>query len=189
MVTAYLVLLAALAAERLVELALSRRNAAWARARGGFEVGRGHFRVMAVLHTSLLLGCAAEVLLLDRPFRPMLAAPMLVLMVLAQGLRYWAIATLGPRWNVRVIVVPGTVAVDRGPYRLVRHPNYVAVVVEGLAVPLVFGAWITALVFTVLNTALLVVRIRCEEGALAAHMGYADRLGARPRFLPRLLGG
>ena len=189
MVTAYLVLLAALAAERLVELVLSQRHAAWARARGGFEVGRGHFRLMALLHTSLLLGCAAEVLFLARPFNPVLAAPMLLLVVLAQALRYWAVATLGPMWNVRVIVVPGAAAVDRGPYRLVRHPNYVAVVVEGLALPLVYGAWITALVFTVLNAALLVVRIRCEEDALAAHMGYAERLGGRPRFLPRLLGG
>jgi methyltransferase len=189
MVTAYLVLLAALAAERLVELVLSQRHAAWARARGGFEVGRGHFRLMALLHTSLLLGCAAEVLFLARPFNPVLAAPMLLLVVLAQALRYWAVATLGPMWNVRVIVVPGAAVVDRGPYRLVRHPNYVAVVVEGLALPLLYGAWITALVFTVLNAALLVVRIRCEEDALAAHMGYAERLGGRPRFLPRLLGG
>jgi methyltransferase len=189
MVTAYLALLAALAAERFVELMLSRRHAAWAHARGGFEVGRGHFRLMALLHTGLLLGCAAEVLLLGRPFKPVLAAPMLVLVVLAQALRYWAVATLGPLWNVRVIVVPGTAAVDRGPYRLVRHPNYVAVVVEGITVPMLYGSWITALAFTVLNAALLVVRIRCEEGALAAHMGYAERLGERPRFVPRLMGG
>ncbi|HEY3450650.1 MAG TPA: isoprenylcysteine carboxylmethyltransferase family protein [Myxococcales bacterium] len=189
MVTAYLVLLTVLAGERLVELVLSRRHAAWAKARGGIEVGRGHFRFMALLHTGLLVGCAAEVLLLGRPFYLFLAAPLLVLGLLAQGLRYWAVATLGPLWNVRVIVVPGTVAVERGPYRWVRHPNYVAVVVEGIAVPLLHTAWITALAFTVLNAALLVVRIRCEERALATHMGYAERFGERPRFLPRLLGG
>jgi methyltransferase len=79
--------------------------------------------------------------------------------------------------------------VDRGPYRWVRHPNYVAVVAEGIAVPLLHTAWLTAAAFTALNAALLVVRIRCEERALAAHMGYAERLGARPRFVPRLPGG
>ncbi len=187
--TAYLALLAALAAERLVELALSRRHAAWARARGGIEVGRGHFRWMALLHTGLLAGCAAEVLLLGRAFHPLLAGPMLAVALLAQGLRYWAVLALGPLWNVRVIVVPGAAAVDRGPYRWVRHPNYVAVVAEGIAVPLLHTAWLTAAAFTALNAALLVVRIRCEERALAAHMGYAERLGARPRFVPRLPGG
>lgn len=95
---------------------------------------------------------------------------MLVLVVAAQGLRWWCITALGPQWNTQVIVVPGLSPVTRGPYRLrwLRHPNYVAVAVEGAALPLVHGAWITALVFTVLNAALMVVRIRCEEAALAS---------------------
>ena len=182
---AYLALLAALALERVHELRRSRRNAAWAFARGGVEVGRGHYAVMAALHTAFLAGCAAEVLLLDRPFRAALGVPMLALAAIAQGLRYWAIATLGPRWNVRVIAIPGAPAVTTGPYRFLRHPNYAAVVLEGFAVPLVHGAWITALVFSVANAALLAVRIRCEERALAEHCDYAARLGAAPRFVPR----
>jgi len=189
MVKLYLALLAALALERLVELVLSARHAAAAFARGGFEVGQRHFRLMAALHVAFLVGCAAEVVLLHRPFRPLLAAPMLALLLLAQGLRYWAVFTLGALWNVRVIVIPGTAAVDRGPYRFVRHPNYLAVMVEGIAIPLLHGAWITAIVFTALDSMLLAVRVRCEEHALAVHMGYAARLGGRPRFLPRVLGG
>ena len=92
---------------------------------------------------------------------------MLVLVVTSQALRWWCIATLGPRWNTRVIVVPGLAAVSTGPYRWFRHPNYVAVVVEGLALPLVHAAWVTALVFTVADAALLRVRLRAENAALA----------------------
>ena len=92
---------------------------------------------------------------------------MLLLAAASQALRWWCITTLGPRWNTRVIVVRGLPLVDGGPYRFFRHPNYVAVVVEGFALPLVGGAWITALLFTVLNAALLRVRISTEERALA----------------------
>jgi methyltransferase len=183
-VNAYLAFLALLALERGVELALSRRHASWALARGGVEVGRRHFAVMKLVHVAFFAACAAEVLLLDRPLVPLLAAPMLVLALAAQGLRWWAIAALGPHWNVRVIVVPGTPAVTAGPYRWLRHPNYLAVVVEGFAVPLVHSAWWTALGFTLANAALLAVRIRCEERALAQHCDYGARLGALHRFLP-----
>ncbi|MFQ5890453.1 MAG: isoprenylcysteine carboxyl methyltransferase family protein [Gemmatimonadota bacterium] len=173
-----------LVSERLVELSISRRNAAWALGQGGIEVGQRHFRAMQLLHTAFFLACAAEVAFLRRPFRLALGFPMLALALASQVLRYWAIAALGRRWNVRVIVIPGVPAVDRGPYRYVRHPNYVAVILEGFAVPLIHSAWITAVCFTVLNAALLAVRIRCEEEALRAHADYARRLGGRPRFLP-----
>ena len=92
---------------------------------------------------------------------------MLVVVLLTQALRWWCIATLGRRWNTRVIIVPGMVPVQKGPYRIISHPNYVAVVVEGIALPLVHAAWITAVVFTVLNAILLTVRIRVEDAALA----------------------
>jgi methyltransferase len=184
MVTWYLALLALLGLERLGELVISRRNAAHALARGAIEVGRRHFRVMKVLHTTFLVGCAAEVIALHRPFVPLLSVSMLVLVVLAQVLRYWAVLTLGRRWNVRVLVVPGDVAITAGPYRYLRHPNYLAVVIEGVAVPLVHTAWLTALAFTLANAALLLVRIRCEEEALAAHCDYMRRLGDRPRLFP-----
>jgi methyltransferase len=123
---------------------------------------------MVALHTGLLVGCPAEVWLADRPFVPALAWPMLAALAGAQALRWWCIGTLGPRWNTRVMVVPGLPLVTSGPYRLLRHPNYVAVVAEGVALPLVHTAWVTAAVFTVFNAALLTVRIRCENRALAA---------------------
>ncbi|MFF3468762.1 isoprenylcysteine carboxyl methyltransferase family protein [Streptomyces sp. NPDC001984] len=164
----YGLLVAAVAAERVAELVVARRNERWSTARGAIVTGQGHYPAMVALHTGLLVGCPAEVWLADRPFVPALAWPMLAALAGAQALRWWCIGTLGPRWNTRVMVVPGLPLVTSGPYRLLRHPNYVAVVAEGVALPLVHTAWFTAAVFTVLNAALLTVRIRCENRALAA---------------------
>ncbi len=164
----YTVLVAAVALERLAELVVSTRNARWSLDRGGVESGSGHYPAMVVLHAELLVACVAEVWLLDRPFVAAVGWSALVGVGLAQALRWWCIASLGRRWNTRVIVVPGLDLVTRGPYRWLRHPNYVAVVVEGLALPLVHGAWWTAAGFTVLNAALLAVRVKVEEQALAA---------------------
>lgn len=167
-VTVYLLLVGAVAIERLAELVLSARHAAWSFARGGAEHGRGHFPAMVALHTALLLACAGEVVAARRPFVPALGWPALAVVLASQALRWWCIVTLGPRWNTRVIVVPGVPLVTTGPYRLLRHPNYVAVVAEGLALPLVHGAWVTALAFSALNAVLLLrYRIPTEERALA----------------------
>jgi methyltransferase len=163
----YALLIAVVACERLAELVIARRNLAWSLERGGVEVGAGHYPVMVVLHTAFLVGCLAEVILLDRPFIPALGWSMLAIVVAAQVLRWWCITALGPRWNTRVVVIPGAPRVKGGPYRLFSHPNYVAVVAEGIALPLVHTAWITALVFTVLNAALLTKRITTENAALA----------------------
>jgi len=168
----YGVLLLLTGGERIVELVISKRNAAWAFERGGVESGRGHFPAMVALHTALLVGAFAEAWLLDRPFLPGLGWPMLVIALLCQAGRYWVIWALGRQWNTRVIVVPGMPLVTRrGPYRFswLRHPNYVIVAIEGIALPLVHTAWITALVFTLLNAVLLLgFRIPAEERALRA---------------------
>ncbi len=183
----FLGFMALLGLERLVELVLSRRNAARAFSRGGVEVGQGHYRVMVIFHTLFLGACVAEVFLLRRPFPGAWGWGALGAAVLAQGLRYWAIATLGERWNSRVIVVPGQPPVTGGPYRFLRHPNYVAVVLELLSVPLIHGAWVTAVVFSVGNVALLFVRIRAEEAALGE--AYARAFAGRPRFIPEVRRG
>jgi methyltransferase len=165
-VTWFVVLLGLVAVERLAELVVSRRNTAWSLARGGEEHGAGHYPVMVALHSMLLVGAATEVMVAARPFVPALGWPMLGLVVAAQALRWWCIRTLGKRWSTRVVVVPGLPLVDTGPYRVMRHPNYLAVVVEGIALPLVHSAWVTAALFTALNLALLRVRVRVEETAL-----------------------
>jgi methyltransferase len=163
----YTVLVVAFGGERLAELVVAKRNLAWSLSRGGQETGFSHYPFMVVLHTGLLVGCVLEVWLGDRAFLPALGWPMLVLVLASQALRWWCIRTLGPQWNTRIIVVPGLGRVTGGPYRFFSHPNYVAVVVEGFALPLVHTAWLTAVVFSVLNAGLLTVRIRAENRALA----------------------
>lgn len=163
---AYTALVVLVGLERLAELVVSTRNARWSFARGGVETGKGHYPAMVVLHSALLAGALLEVWLLDRPFLPVLGWVMLALVLASQGLRWWCIVTLGPQWNTRVIIVPGLPLVASGPYRFLRHPNYIAVALEGVALPLVHSAWITALVFTALNIPLLAVRLRTEEAAL-----------------------
>lgn len=166
----YVAFVLATGGERLYELTVSKRNAAAAFAAGGREYGRGHFPWMVALHTGLLLACIAEVVFLGRPFIPALGWPMLAIALACQVGRYWIIHSLGPQWNTRVIVVPGAKRVtDRGPYRLrwLPHPNYLIVAVEGIALPLVHTAWVTAIAFTVLNAVLLLgFRIPTEDKAL-----------------------
>lgn len=168
--TLYALFVLATGGERIAELVISRRNAAAAFARGGVEYGRRHFPWMVALHTGLLLACVAEVALLERPFLPWLGWPMLVIAIACQAARYWIIRSLGEQWNTRVIVVPGAARVQhRGPYRWgwLRHPNYVVVAIEGIALPLVHSAWVTAIAFTVLNAVLLLgFRIPVENRAL-----------------------
>lgn len=164
----YVVLIAAVAAERIVELVVSTRNLAWSRARGGVEYGARHYPAMVALHTGLLVGCVVEVMVFDRPFIAALGWPMLAIVLAAQALRWWCISTLGHQWNTRVVVIPDAARVSGGPYRFLSHPNYVAVVVEGVALPLVHTAWVTAIVFTVLNAALLRTRLKVENAALGA---------------------
>jgi methyltransferase len=162
------ILLGVIACERVAELVVSARHAKALLGRGGVEYGFSHFPVMIVLHVGLIAGCVLEPLLGGRTFLPALGFPMLVLTVLANMLRWWCITTLGERWTARVIVLPGAPLVRSGPYRWFAHPNYVAVIIEGFALPLTGSAWFTAVAFTVLNAALLTVRIRCEVRALAA---------------------
>jgi methyltransferase len=164
--TWYVLLIAAVGAERLAELVVSKRNLAHSLGVGGQEVAAGHYPFMVVLHTGLLAGCLVEALLAHRSFLAGLGWTMLAVVVLAQGLRWWCITTLGVQWNTRIVVIPGAAAVTSGPYRWLRHPNYLAVVLEGAALPLVRSCWITAAVFTVLNAGLLMVRIRAENQAL-----------------------
>lgn len=162
----YYLLIGVIGIERLIELIVSKRNAQWAFAHGGKEVGRGHYPVMVTVHAALLVGCVVEVLVGHRPFIGWLGWPMLAVVAASQALRWWCVKTLGRRWNTLVIVLPQAPLVRKGPYRWLHHPNYVAVVAEGVALPLVHTAWLTAAVFTLVNALLLAVRIRVENAAL-----------------------
>jgi len=165
----YTIFVLATGLERLYELRISKINARIAMEQGGNEVGRRHFPWMVALHTSLLLGAIAEVWIFDRPFIIWLGIPMLIITLACQFARYWIISTLGWQWNTRVIVVPGAQRIRRGPYRFrwLRHPNYWIVVIEGIALPMIHTAWVTAVIFTILNAILLLgFRVPTEDEAL-----------------------
>ncbi|ANE80382.1 hypothetical protein A7U43_14665 [Mycobacterium adipatum] len=167
----YYLFIALIGAERLVELVVSRRNATWSFARGGREFGRGHYPVMVGMHAALLLSCVAEVFFAHRPFIPALGWPMVAVVAASTAVRWWCATTLGKHWNPRLIIVPGAELVRSGPYRWVHHPNYMAVAAEVVALPLVHSAWLTAIVFTIANAAVLRVRISAENRALGYSVG------------------
>lgn len=156
------IVLALVAAERLAELVLARRNTARLLARGGIEHGRGHYPLIVALHAAWL---AAMALLIPADTPP--DWRWLGLFVILQGARVWVLASLGPYWTTRVISVPDAPLVRRGPYRFMAHPNYLVVVLEIALLPLAFGAWRIALAFSLLNGALLWHRLRVETSALA----------------------
>ena len=180
----YLLILAGLSAERILELWLSNRNAKSAFAHGGIEYGRAHYPLMAAFHTAFLISCAAESLLHSPVFPARLTSLALAGEVAAQALRYWCVATLGESWNTRIIVIPGREPITSGPYRYIRHPNYAAVALEIACVPLMRGLFITAVVFSVGNILLLAWRIRIEERALGEP--YQRAFASSRRFIPRV---
>jgi methyltransferase len=155
-------LLLLVTAQRLSELVIAKRNTAALMAAGGVEHGAGHYPFMVALHAAWLAG----LWLLAAGLEP--NAPLAALYLVLQAFRVWTLASLGRRWTTRIIVVPGETLVARGPYRFLRHPNYAVVIAEILVLPLVFGLTAYALVFSALNLALLAVRLRAEEAALAA---------------------
>jgi methyltransferase len=162
----FLAILAALVAERIFELWLSNRNARLAFARGGIELGRGQYRVIVAFHMLFIAACAAGAMRYAPAFPRALTIVGLAGEAVAQALRYWSVATLGQSWNTRVIVIPDIAPVTSGPYRYIRHPNYVAVALEIACVPLIRGLVTIAIVFSAGNAILLGLRIPLEERAL-----------------------
>jgi methyltransferase len=151
--------------QRLLELRLSRGHELALRAKGAYERGAGHYPLVVALHAAWLSSMLVEGWLRGAVLSPLW--PVWVALFLGgQALRYWAILSLGERWTTSVMVLPGAPLVESGPYKYIRHPNFLAVALEIFAAPLVFGAWITALAFTFLNTGVLLMRIRAEERAL-----------------------
>ncbi len=184
-VAAYILLLAAVAVGRLTELSLSRRNQRRLVARGVAKVPEPHFHWMVVMHIGVLVAAGLEVVVLRRPLIPALALIMGLLFVCANVLRWWVIATLAEHWNVQVMASSALGIVTSGPYRWIRHPNYVAVTVELLALPLIHTAWLTAIVAGLANAWVISQRLVVEEPILLADPSYRVAMGSKPRFLPR----
>jgi methyltransferase len=177
-------LVALLAVQRIAEMRLSNKNEALITARGGQEHFPEHFRFMRLLHLAWFASMLSEVYLLKRPFLPALSATGAVVMAAGQGLRYAAIRLLGWRWSVRIFTIPGEPPINEGVYRYIRHPNYLGVILEIAAMPLIHSAYFTALVFSLANGILLTVRIKKEEEALDRASSYEETFSKQPRFVP-----
>ena len=164
--------------QRLSELAVSRRNYRWALQQGGREYGADHYWLFVVLHTLWIVAFNLE-WLLRKPTIAKLWPFLLVLILVAQVIRYWAIITLGRRWNTRIMVIKALPLVKSGPYRFFKHPNYLAVILEIAAIPAFIGAWYTAIIFSIVNGVLLFfIRIPAEERALKEIAEYHDNSAA-----------
>ncbi|KAB2952543.1 isoprenylcysteine carboxyl methyltransferase [Heliorestis acidaminivorans] len=182
----FYVLFILLIVQRLGELLLAHRNGLYIVKKGGYEVGKEQYRVIVLLHSLFFVALYTEAIYLGSVAPPWWIVPT-ILFFLAQGLRYWAIFSLGPYWNTGIYVLPDAPVVTKGPYRYLRHPNYLVVMTELLTLPLIFGAYGTALIFTLTNAYILSQRIALEERALAEVTNYEKVMAQVPRLLPSKL--
>lgn len=183
---AFLILLLCVGIERLAELYLSRWHQRDLENCGARKHADPHYRWMVALYAGVLIGAALEVILLPRPFITWLAFPAAVLFVMATLLRWWTIRTLGIHWNTEVVDSAHLGVVTDGPFRWIRHPNYLGVFVELIALPLIHTAWMTAVFAALGDIFVLGNRLRIEERLLNAVPAYRAEMLSKPRFLPRI---
>lgn len=158
--------------QRLVELLIARENAKWIIKQGGYEVGASHYPIMVLMHSTFFIFLIAEVKVFNHHLSPVWIL-FLSLFLLAQAGRFWCLFSLGKFWNTKIMILPNAKVVNKGPYQLMRHPNYLIVTVELLALPLIFNAFATAIIFTLLNIWMLSIRIPMEEKALREVTNYS----------------
>ncbi|SEM82881.1 15-methylpalmitoyl-4-hydroxy-2-pyrone 4-O-methyltransferase [Mesobacillus persicus] len=172
--------------QRAIELVIAKKNERWMKAKGAVEFGAEHYPIMVLIHTAFFITMILEVLYFNRE----LSQFWVVLFggfLFTQAMRIWALKSLGPYWNTKIIVLPGAEIVKKGPYRYIKHPNYFIVALELAIIPLMFNAYTTAILFTILNMAILSIRIPTEEKALKEWTGYETEFQGSHRFLPNLL--
>lgn len=170
--------------QRIGELAISARNSSWMKSQGGVEIGKDHYKLIVFIHGLFFAGIWLEKFFFHTT-TPAWAIVPFVMFILTQILRYWCIRSLGKYWNTRIWIVPGHTPQAKGPYKYLRHPNYVVVAIELLVFPVIFGAYLTAAIVTIMNTVImLLIRIPLEEHALYLAMNYEEEMGEKPRFLP-----
>lgn len=182
----FIALVALVGILRVAELRISRKHQRQMVSEGASRVREERFGAMVSLHAAVLIGAVVEVVLLHRPFYAALAVPMCAIFVASNAVRVWVIRTLGRHWNVQVMNSAPLGVVSSGPYRWVRHPNYSAVFVELIALPLIHTAWITAIFAAIGNALVLRWRLKAEDPMLLANPEYQMVMGGKPRFLPKL---
>lgn len=182
----YLALVVMVALQRLSELLLSGRNERQLKSIGAIEVESGHFIYMKIIHSLWLVACLVEAYLRLTPPPAWIASVFLLIFIAGQAMRLMAIKKLGIRWSVKIMVLPNHTPVNDGIFKYIRHPNYLGVILEIFALPLIYGSWITALVFSLLNALILKVRIKKEESALSEFSFYQEHFAHKNRFIPHL---
>jgi len=159
--------------QRIIELFIAKRNEEWIKSQGGYEVGKRHYPFMVVMHVGFFISLLLEFTLLDRGLSLFLI-PLLIVFAITQLIRIWILSSLGRFWNTKIMILPGASVVKKGPFQFMRHPNYTIVALELLVIPLMFNAFITVLVFSLLNLWMLSVRIPIEEAALSEDTNYKE---------------
>lgn len=167
----FTIIIAIVILQRLIELIVAKRNEKWMLSQGAFEAGARHYPLMVLMHIAFFISLLMEVIVFDRPLTKIWIA-LLVIFLLAQIARIWCLTSLGKFWNTKIIVLPGAKVIKKGPYKFIRHPNYVIVATELLVLPLLLGAYFTAVIFSLLNLWMLSVRIPVEEAALKRATNY-----------------
>ncbi|MED1562273.1 isoprenylcysteine carboxyl methyltransferase [Alkalihalobacillus alcalophilus ATCC 27647 = CGMCC 1.3604] len=169
--------------QRVLELIIANRNKRWIEDQGGFEVGKEHYPFLVLLHVGFFLSLFSEIAVTQPEMMKWTAIPF-CLFIIAQVVRVWALSSLGRFWNTRIMILPGARVVTKGPYHFMRHPNYMVVAVEIISLPIIFQAYWTAFLFTVLNGVVLSIRIKEEERALQADTNYNEIFENKSRFIP-----
>lgn len=154
-----------LAAQRIAEMIVAWRNEQKVKKQGAVEYGEGHYPFLVLMHVLFFVSLTAEVAAFQKTLSPRWAA-IICIILFVQGIRYWALLSLGRYWNTKILVVPDAELVRKGPYRWMKHPNYAVVILEFIFLPLLYGAYWTLFLFSILNACMLAVRIRAEEKAL-----------------------
>lgn len=164
--------------QRFVELFVAKRNEKWMLRQGAFEAGARHYPLMVMMHAAYFLSLLLEVSVVDRALSPFWPA-LLAVFLIAQVTRIWCLTSLGKFWNTKIIILPGANVVKKGPYKFIRHPNYLIVTIELLVLPLLFSAYFTAIIFSLLNVWMLSVRIPTEEKALKKATNYKEKFSLK----------
>lgn len=172
--------------QRLSELVIARKNEKWMKSQGAMEYGQNHYRLMVLMHLFFFVSIIMENLIFRRGISPIWPLFLAVFILLQFG-RVWVIASLGRYWNTKIIVLPNADVVRKGPYRFIKHPNYIVVTLELIVIPMLVGAYLTAFLFTILNIAMLSIRIPEEEKALKGLTEYEGIFQERNRFLPKVI--
>ncbi|MEB1809131.1 MAG: isoprenylcysteine carboxyl methyltransferase [Bacillaceae bacterium] len=181
----FFIILSIVIIQRLVELLIAKSNEKWMRNRGAYEVGQAQYKYIVLVHVFFFISFISEVIFLQKTPASWWWLPF-VFFIIAQSIRVWSLSSLGRFWNTKIIILPGANVVAKGPYRFMRHPNYVIVSLEILMLPLIFQAYATAIIFTVANALVLSVRIRQEESALQGATDYQQKFEKRLRFFPTI---